>query len=63
MSKLMVAERGRDVTVQVLPDGSGYLQIISHDHGVCVHPPKMTPEEARVLAAMLDNAASTEDEK
>lgn len=64
VSTLVVNNNRRGTTIEVVPSGDGYLRIFFRDpSGVGNHSPKMTPEEVRILAAMLDNAATAEDGK
>lgn len=65
MSELVISNRDRDVSVEVVPNGEGHLRVFFRDatSGSLRRSPKMTPEEIRKMAALLEKAADAEDRK
>jgi hypothetical protein len=60
---LVVSEAATDITVKVVRDGRGFLHVLSEADGKMVPLPKMTPQEARALAAMLSRVSGESDQK
>lgn len=59
---MIVSDEDEDFEIEAIFNPTGYIRLHCHDsHGGIAYVPRLTPEEARVLAADLIAAADAAD--